>query len=352
MVSTVRWISQVADRGVAAVAQALGMQVDPDGIRPCPACTSEHRSRNDRRPPVDVVARGRGWICYRCAASGDAVTLAAIVTLGERLAAKDPRWKRVRQRCAEEGLCDSERGQGPGGRTLRAKAPAPLPPPRRTLPPADEIAALWAACTPAAEDPAVSRWLRSRGLDPGALGSEVRALPTAYPWAAWCPPWLRSRRAVLPAWDASGALRSLRFRAVGEVSGPKAAPPSGKADPRVDGPYTVGGLVLADVVARWLLEGRADLLGDAWDGRVIVVEGEPDFLTWAQHAPDATRTPAVFGVWSGSWTPDIAARIPDGSPVVIRTHHDRDGDKYAHAVTTTLQGRCRVFRSRPLAEAA
>jgi hypothetical protein len=81
--------------------------------------------------------------------------------------------------------------------------------------------------------------------------------------------------------------------------------------------------------------------------RVVVVEGEPDFLTWATRFSDADEdVPVVLGVLSGGWSNDMAMRIPDDARVVIRTHHDPAGDAYADVVRESLGPRCEVLRSR------
>ena len=147
----------------------------------------------------------------------------------------------------------------------------------------------------------------------------------------------------MPVYDAAGALRSLRFRAVHDPGkAPKALPPRG---------FDLGGLVMADSVALALLRGaRADEDGMPWDGRVIAAEGETDWWTLAAHpsrlrrALDAGRTHAVFGIVAGSWTPLIAARIPSGADVVVWTDLDPAGDRYAEAIRTSLAPRCDVRR--------
>jgi len=79
----------------------------------------------------------------------------------------------------------------------------------------------------------------------------------------------------------------------------------------------------------------------------VIAEGEPDWLTWASRQADSDEQgPAVFGVESGSWTAEIAARIPDSTRIVIRTHLDASGETYARKIATTLSPRCRVLRQR------
>jgi len=93
-----------------------------------------------------------------------------------------------------------------------------------------------------------------------------------------------------------------------------------------------------------LEEGRAP---DWWSSAtVIVAEGVPDFLTWATQFDDAQKMPAVFGIISSSWTREIALRIPGGSRVLVRTHHDDAGHRYAVTIADSLSDRCDVLVPR------
>lgn len=236
-----------------------------------------------------------------------------------------------------------------------------------------EVAALWSACGPldraSIYDPAVP-WLENAEHGRGLSCRELAALdlarampldPGAHPWPSWIPwlnlgraAWLRRYRLAAPMYDATGALRSLRFRAVTAerelVDGAlrwrrvevedrvKVLAPKGS---------TVRGLALADPVGRALLAG--DLASVPWDGRVVVIEGEPDLWTWSTlqrrgMAPDGL-TWAVLGVVSGSWTEDLAARVPSGCKVSVRTHADAAGDAYAERIRRTLAKRCEVRRA-------
>lgn len=250
---------------------------------------------------------------------------------------------------------------------------APVAEPAPAYPPMAEVAALWDACTPldrvSMYDP-VYFWLENaehgRGLSCRQLAALdlARAMPLdpdAYPWPSWIPwlilgraAWLRRYRLAVPMYDATGALRSLRFRAVTaerevvdgvlrwrrvEVEDKlKALAPKGT---------TVRGLALADPVGRALLAG--ELASAPWNGTVVVTEGEPDALTWSTRqrrgmAPDS-RTWAVLGVVNGSWTDGLAARVPTGAKVALRTHADAMGNRYAERVRGTLAGRCEVHRA-------
>jgi hypothetical protein len=77
--------------------------------------------------------------------------------------------------------------------------------------------------------------------------------------------------------------------------------------------------------------------------RVVVVEGEPDWLTWVQRAGDSDPTaPAVIGVWSGSLTRALVDRIPDGAHVAEALHDDATGRAYAARLAELSAGRFQI----------
>jgi 5S rRNA maturation endonuclease (ribonuclease M5) len=103
--------------------------------------------------------------------------------------------------------------------------------------------------------------------------------------------------------------------------------------------------VLADPVGLALLRGHLEDDGVRWDGRVIIVEGEPDLWAYATAMSRLRNgaSYAVFGHMAGAWTAAHAARIPDGARVLVDTDDDDDGDRYFETVKATLT-RCKVRR--------
>jgi hypothetical protein len=328
--------------GLLEVARRLGLrQVDRGHLEPCPACGEQRRSRHDdRRGPVFLCGRGQGWTCSICGAKGGVVEMVSHALLGCRLGPGDPRWEELRAVAAEAGLC------GP-------KAPPPPPPPPPIPRPRiveESLTQLWERSTPVDADPEVASWLVSRGLSPATVADLdlARALPVdgLDRWAAFRgTPWSRGWRCVFRCFDEAGRLASLRARWVR----PEPPPPgTDKAGAAAGGAGSAGGAVLACGLGRQVLQrGRAP----SWWPReqlfaAVVVEGEPDWLTWACRSSGPT-SPAVFGVYNGSWSPELAARVPDGARVAVRTHHDEAGDRYARTVSESLWHRCHVTRSRP-----
>lgn len=222
--------------------------------------------------------------------------------------------------------------------------PDALPVAERPYPAPQELRAFWDALVAISSDDETGGMLQvRRGLDVALLSAmgagrcipeEGGPLPR---WARFKGDSDRSRdwretthRLILPAFDAAGVMRSVRawrVRSGGEYdSTPKRLPPSG---------LKATGLVLANRVAQQALaaDKRIPL-------RWVFAEGEPDFLVWSCLAP----RDAVIGIVSGGWTPEHAKRVAYGSLAVIRTHHDKAGDKYAAEIVSSLGGRVRVMR--------
>lgn len=361
------WFDQVKGYGARVVAESLGLVVDAAprrGIRPCPSCGAEKRGSGDRRAPAELTSDGGGWHCFRCEAKGDTVSLAAVVATGDAKP-NTTAWPEVRRRCAAAGLCDPDprdtNSPGPG-RAFRRPPPPPAPveaPPLR--PPPAEVLELWERCATVTADAEASAWLRSRELDPGEVAA--RDLARALPVAGTLPRWARYRgpgcddgaswrdapqrfRIVVPMFGAGGSLESLHVRALAPTD------PKGRDKAAAPAGFQVRGLVFADALARSMLGGAP--LGDGSPAAelvkragLVVAEGEPDFLTWATRwSETAEAAPAVLGIVAGSWSAELAARVPDGARVALWTDPDRDGDRYAEAIRTTLAGRCAIVRRR------
>lgn len=279
------------------------------------------------------------WHCKAagCGAGGGAKALQAALRFGEIPGSTDPRWAELRDETVPRA-------------TVR---PAPVAPP--AYPPVTEVQAFWKVCLPLATLPPtdpVRGYLHTRGVNPERLSmldlSRVFSADTPLP--SWVPTAVVDTRVsdtgyrlVTPMFDALGTLRSIRFRATGPTrNGRKTLNPRG---------YGYAGLVMADPMALALLRGEADSGGTvSWDGRVVVVEGEPDFWTWASHPARLTSpvTWAVFGVAAGSWSRAIADRLPDRTRVIVRTHHDPAGEGYAARIRASFSGRPVVLlRSKP-----
>lgn len=337
------WIADLAAHGVPVVAATLELEAQGRTWGPCPSCEAERRGSGDRRGPIGTTADGSGWRCHRCGASGDGATLAALAVTGERQPGPDG-WAQVRAWAAGRGLVPAPVGAPLPAVPLRRPAPRVEAPPAR--PPRSEVRSLWAACVPVTSDAGVSAWLRGRALDPGAVAELdlARALPARVALPAWArtkaATWAASgHRLITPLHGPGDELVAVRARAI-NGSRPKALAPSD---------YTVGGLVLADPLARGLLLGAPGAAEQVLQVGLLVVEGEPDFLTWAtlaMHGGALEPAPAVVGVVSGAWTSALGDLVPAGADVVVWSHADKDGDRYAEAVNRSVGLRCRVLRRR------
>ncbi len=310
----------------------VGLHVGRRGVGPCPACKASRRGSVDRRLPIGLRPDQRGWRCHACGAQGDGLDLAAWVVRGSRLRELDAEGCRA----VVSALGAYETGDMP------ISADIGFPPLPSSRPHLDGLDATWAGAHPVTSDQGVARWLRGRGLDPERIADLdlARALHSEPPRWARCLGlgWLEGWRLLLPAYDAEGALRSLRGR-----WSSTSHPPEGvkAASPRGEG--NASGVVLACALARQVFR-----LGEvpAWYSgerlQVIVCEGELDFLTWATRFGDQEGAPAVVGIWEGAWRQAHADRLPDGTQLVVLTDDDPGGWKFAEGVAETAGSRLEV----------
>jgi len=329
-------------QGCRTVARALGhaVQTAPRrGLSPCPACQATQRGRADGRPPAEITSCGMGWRCHVCGASGDALSLAAAVVVGNPRPSRSE-WARVFDFCAGLGLCSPMAGEAlrPPVRLVPPAAVVAVAPSR---PPAGEVAELWARCVAVSDCASVAEALLGRGLSAAAVDEReiARALPADGALPSWASTWRATGHLlVVKLYDTAGEPRSLHARRMGKgAPAPKGAFPRG---------FEVRGLCMADGPALELLRGDA---GTAWcvahGAGLLVAEGVPDFLAyscaWGPDKPDGWR--AVVGIVAGSWTAELAARVPSGTSVAVATHDDDAGHRYASAVRTTLEARCRLL---------
>lgn len=294
----------------------------------CPA-------HDDRTPScsvrlVDGVVRAH---CFACGFASDALGLIAAAF---RLPTRGAGFRETLETGADLA------GVAPGGTISRSVAPAARPRTDRSYPPCREVSAVWRAARPLAEDRDAQSWCERRGLDVASL--DHFDLARVVSPAAKLPRWARFRgqlwtntghRVVVPVYDSRGAICSLRAVRVTDGDTPKRLPPAR---------HRAAGLVLADAGARRMLAGHLAMLPSPL--RIVIAEGEPDYLTWATRFSDADEhAPVVLGVVAGAWTSEIAGRIPDGSRVAIWTHCDLAGDGYAAKIAETLGARVELWRA-------
>lgn len=336
------------------VVRALGLEkgAQRQGGRGVTVCCPAH---GDRTPSCSVTRGPDGTVrvrCFGCDLAGDVFTIVAAAR-GLDVRAD---FRAVLQEAADVAGVALENGSAGltyNGSKSERRPPshpmgAPVAPPSY---PADAFD-FWTRCAPVTSDAEVMAYLTGRGLDPAAVArlDLARAIPHAQ-WAEGSlPRWARcagsswaesGHRLVVPAYDAQGRLRSVRATRIQTGQGvpngsPKRLAPAG---------HTCAGLVFAEPKALALLsnpEGVAEDMHAAWgEVRVLVVEGEPDLWTASIAWPDWP----VLGVFSGAWSEDVAARIPDDARVVIATHVDLAGEKYAAAIAASVAGRCRIERA-------
>ena len=355
-----RWLDVARRVAVLDVARALGLDIGRDGrsFDPCPSCGGKSRAsdgESDKRGRCRVYGNGDGWACNTrgsegCGEKGDGPGLVAWSLCGR----PGPRGRddsaTVRAWYVARGWLDEgNAGEGPfpGSVARSALTPAEHPPkgsgvaPVAVRPPFAEVAALWARCVPVTADAAVSAWLRGHHdgpIDPDRVAAldVARALPfdvadlPAWAWGVGGPWHGRGYRVIVRTFegDGAGGLRwaSLHARNV-QV----------EADPKAVKAVNPLGLDAAGAVLAWGPDAPELPLVD-------LAEGVPDWLRLVLARSTLARRPMVWGVVSGSDDSALAAVVPMGWTVALRTHADAAGDKYATKWGELLRARGCVLR--------
>lgn len=332
------WIETAKQVDVLQVAIELGYQVKDARIWPCPGCAQEFRSNSDRRHGPVYKTRSGGWKCARCDASGDGVDFVAWWLDGRKLDRINS--GRVRSWFAARGWCEAGADQPVETPVVPRAVPA-LQVVREPAP-RGEVQELWAACRPVTAVPAVRDWLQSRALNPALVEDRdlARALPFDTSVPRWAQHWTTKMPCpiLVPLWDGLG-LVGLQGRRIDDTK-PKSI---AARDVSRHGVY-------ACAWGRALL--REEL--DNWTGNtIIVVEGEPDWLTWATWAADASDAPIALGfAGSGGWNARVASVVVSATRgrdvrVLVRTDNDDAGHRYAQAIYASLRDHIRHIFVRP-----
>lgn len=296
-------------------------------------------SHNERDASCSVTRGPDGTVrvrCFACDFSADAIGLIAQV---HGLSTRGEQFRDVLVIGAELAgllaLAHDLRDESDAPRAPRRPVPPPAPLPVAEYPDRSEVEALWGACMPVASDQACSGALVARLLDPVEVS--LRDLARALPRGANAPQWARyggrswfstGHRMLLRVYDHRGECRSVRSWRVVDGESPKRLPPAGCRS---------SGLVLANLLAVGMLRRQLCPLD------LCIVEGEPDFLVACTSWRPGV---AVIGIGSGSWNEDFARAVPRGTRVVVATHNDPAGDRYAEAVIASLGEGRQLWRWR------
>lgn len=292
----------------------------------------------EKTPSCSVQRKGAGllWKCHGCDASGDVLDLVAAA----RGLSAERDFREVLVEAASVArlhtlVADLERGE----QTQPRQAPPTMAQdvvsePERPYPPSEDVDALWGKCVPVTANSEGGAFLTLRGLDPERVFATglVREIGVRTPLPGWASFRGQSWRdtghlLIVPMYGHDGVMRSVRASRVVDAESPKRLPPGG---------FRASGIVMADDLALGMLRGT-------WKPeRVVIAEGEPDFFSLATRT--GIEAHAHMGIVSGSWTPEIAAKIPSGATVWIRTDNDAAGDRYAKSIYDSIGLRCTVKR--------
>lgn len=208
---------------------------------------------------------------------------------------------------------------------INRERPVFKPPPPPEYPPVDELREMWGSAIKPVDDPQVAAWFESRGLSTDVSTEICRVIPLDYELPEWAIyrdeshekgryDWLMSgHRLIFPLYNAEGRIRSFKIRCVtdGKLK---------NVNPRG---YSTAGLCFA-------CETGQDALNKATPVETaVIVEGEVDFLSSVQNRQDDKT--AVYGVYSGAWSDDHAARVSADNWYFL-TDDDDPGDGYIDAV--------------------
>jgi hypothetical protein len=316
---TARYVELLEDADVLTVAEELGLKIFDrgNGSFQCPTCGTVTRYNERNRGACGLTNDGKGWHCWSCEQSGDAINVVCFVMFGKK---------------GLPDLTDDERKRVSEWVYRRDGAAAPLRKlhivrPTKPLRSPDLIASIWGECSRVDEDPQVAAWLESKRIDVNRVADLdlARALPLK---SQVTPSWASGgQRLIVPMRDASGAVRNVKARRVDGGKEYKSLSPSG---------YAAAGLAFFDPTV-------------ANPNRVWIVEGEKKFL---QLATRIAAQSAVFGVGSGMYSPELIARIPPDAEVIVATDADpkhQAGAKYAtdiiRMLTPVQRKRARLWNS-------
>lgn len=370
------FIERMREVSIRDVAERLGIPVSAatavsaGTVAKCPACNAERAAaRNGKLPGrgskgIGLTTNGLGGRCHACGVGTDALDYASRAIAGRSYKDCDRADQaRVRAWCQShlglpsDGPEQIRSGQAGSRSRSRAQArehaSAPAAP-EREYPAAADLDMLWKACRRVDCVPEVASYLASRGIDARdvadhklAAAIDHRVLPAfaAYQRVSWA---LSGHLLIVHMFDHLGVFRSVIARRVRDGNTPKSLPPAG---------HRRTGLVMACPLAQNMLRHGAH--PSAWpDGvdpdhplamsgwwpadeplRLVICEGEIDFLSWATEAGEDPFARAVIGIVSGGWKREHADRVPAGAHITIATDHDEAGDKYAAQILSTFAGR-------------
>lgn len=291
----------------------------------------------EKTPSCHVSIGDGGMImvhCFGCGAGGDALTLIE-TALG--ITHFPDVLLEAANLAGMHSVVDELRGK-------REYVPRDLPPKPAECedteyPPTGEVERLWSEAAPLDGDCSACSMAVRRRLDPERISA--LELAKALQPGSWAPQWASIKpddesgrvikwsdcgyRVIVPVYDTRGVMRSVRAWQIDRDTGTKRLPARGTRSKE---------LVMANGTALDMLRGNAK------PGRVVITEGEPDFLTVATQ----WESDAVLGLYSGSWYKGFADKFPRGCDVFICTDHDTSGDKYAAKVIGDVGDRCALWR--------
>ena len=354
------WIDDVAQRcSVDTAIEAVGLSKRRGrSFGPCPSCGSEKRGSSDSRGPVGVRGDSRGWHCFKCGASGDALELLSLVWMGCRVRDLTPEQRSdLRKRVTENQWADEkdseprrakkkkkpEEQKGWAVKALgRGNADPVEPPPdsegdfawNKSLPSRCSVQ-LWEE-----EGLQTLTYLRGRGfLD-----------ETLLHWGIGAHFVYRDGKVVaqfvaIPLKRADGKVIGMKFRSVPG----KCLRCGGEGCRQCKGTGEVRKMYLRCKDQKSTLFGINQLNGDT-ESEVIIAEGELDVLALWQYGFKENVVSGTAG--AGTWAPEWLDEIEPYRHFVIAYDSDKAGKEGATKVAKLLGLERCSMANLPCADAA
>ena len=309
---------------IDTVASNLGMDCNKQKTRfgPCPSCRADRTSRKDSRPPVGVV-RGNtsdGWTCFSCNASGSILDLVSYHQ-------SNVDFKSLTDKTE---LKEFFKTLGYASREVFIK--------KKDYVPTNDLRSLWESikenpCSSRETPKKIDEFFAHRGIWPSRV-NEAFVFPHNFHYNTltkvetnsgrmmpfWPWKWANEYPICIPLVNTSAQIKSFQGRSCELYpTGNKTMCPKG---------FSMDGLFFANKKMREFLREETN------PKQFWIVEGEMDFLTMTSCSEIEER--AVIGIKNGSLSAFQEIKFPLSSEVIIATHNDEAGEKYAQRICKAI----------------
>ena len=334
MTQKTQWIQAVKDRySLESIAFQIGMKTSGKYFGPCPCCNAERRGNpdkpnSDKRPPISFFKVGGSetrWQCFACGTKGDIIDMVSYHLHGVKGSVVGD-FKEIKEFFKTNEFADVR---------VITKEKSNIP--------QKDINNLWSNVVqfPVSETMRndVREFFLKRGIDYASLdeafvfsnsfkyNSLTKVLTSQGRYMPFWPfRWANEYPVAIPLYDANAKLCSFQGRRIKMEEGKmKSMCPVG---------FSMDGLFFADT------NMRRFLLGEHNSSRFWILEGEMDFLALVSDknlcGEPKLRAEPVMAIKNGSFSAFDHIRFPTGADIIIATHNDEAGNKYAEKIAEKI----------------